>query len=495
MSRSIVRLLIGLSIFIGFLTVDHGSSAAQESGCPPAPTRVHVGSIAIVSEAGGPNGLNLRVQPGLGQGIILSIPLGAKVKVIAGPKCKAGYRWYEVSYDGKDGWTAEVGRDGVYNLDPESAPASFGTPEATPAVSQWSSGPWPYDLIIGVWRGDADCHVMPDFDANNVCPMRLEIQRGPDGSLTITEEGIPPATSDGEHYNVNGDHYTYCFMLYDAGNSAYPKGDACFWPIDSNSIGFNQEIDSSGIGSNQGRINVSQGGHAWGTLTRVGTAPVVPNIQSGSNQGAQPEPFAGQDETVTTPPAWCSIPLIGALCKNFYVKAGELKCQPQCMRTARENRPDMSEWIPPKADGSTTPADVVAAARKQKPFTWNNQQQIVSLRTTSAAEAGDLVVWPKGCSGVPFVGGHIGYVESVSGIILTVTDSNWGKPISETTCSSREHIQLMILPCMQFITSPTPWPGSPDSSSPGQDTPSAQPSNTCNGYQGLNWLKCVMGFR
>ena len=79
-------------------------------GAPPS--RLTVGSTAHVTP-GAPN--DLRDAPG-GQSIA-KIPGGAAFNVLAGPTCANGIAWWQVSYNGQVGWTAE-GQGSTYYLEP-----------------------------------------------------------------------------------------------------------------------------------------------------------------------------------------------------------------------------------------------------------------------------------------------------------------------------------------------------------------------------------------
>ena len=93
----------------------------QDGNCPSAPARLKQADIAVVTVGDGET-LNLRVFPGLKQEIIVKIPAYTYVTIIAGPICDGGYRWFEVGWEGKDGWSAEVGPDGEYNMIPNDSP-------------------------------------------------------------------------------------------------------------------------------------------------------------------------------------------------------------------------------------------------------------------------------------------------------------------------------------------------------------------------------------
>ena len=87
------------------------------SDCPSAVARLSPGNIARVSDYD-PYSLRVRSQPGLGNTILFQIPIYEMFTIISGPRCVDGYRWYEVGYNGRSGWSAEVGPDGLYNMVP-----------------------------------------------------------------------------------------------------------------------------------------------------------------------------------------------------------------------------------------------------------------------------------------------------------------------------------------------------------------------------------------
>jgi surface antigen len=89
----------------------------QEGGCPSAPAQLKSGDIAVVTISDA-NNLNLRLQPGLSQETIAKIPKDDSIAILAGPVCKDGFRWYKVGYQGQEGWSVEVGPEGLYSLFP-----------------------------------------------------------------------------------------------------------------------------------------------------------------------------------------------------------------------------------------------------------------------------------------------------------------------------------------------------------------------------------------
>jgi surface antigen len=89
----------------------------QDDICPAMPAQLSPGNIAIVTISNA-NNLNLRLFPGLTQEIIGRIPKDASVSVVDGPVCKDGFRWYKLNYEGQEGWSVEVGPEGLYSLFP-----------------------------------------------------------------------------------------------------------------------------------------------------------------------------------------------------------------------------------------------------------------------------------------------------------------------------------------------------------------------------------------
>ncbi len=199
------------------------------------------------------------------------------------------------------------------------------------------------------------------------------------------------------------------------------------------------------------------------------------------------EPFGGQEENNPSKPEWCSIPIIGSLCKSFYLQASDLTCDPQCMKTARNLRPDMNYW----ASDRHTPADVVEAASLKTPFKlsdgWTYTVHVRAETENDPITAKDLIFWPKDCQKVPYEGGHIGYVESISGNSIWITDSNWGKASPEGVCASRSNVKIELESCMVFISNPE-ITYEFDLSLPTTDTPSATLKQSI-----LDWFKNLFG--
>lgn len=76
---------------------------SEESWCTGT-FGLHAGVVAQVTP-----GLSnrLRSGPGLGYGVLGTIPPGNPLSIISGPSCSDGYTWWQVNYQGTVGWTAE----------------------------------------------------------------------------------------------------------------------------------------------------------------------------------------------------------------------------------------------------------------------------------------------------------------------------------------------------------------------------------------------------
>lgn len=101
---------------------------AQNAACPSAndlPPRLTAGTWArVVHDTAN----NLRAEPTTSSDRIGSIPGGDIFRVLDGPRCADGYVWWQVSYAGQTGWTAE-GNAGTAEYWLESL---AGQPEASP---------------------------------------------------------------------------------------------------------------------------------------------------------------------------------------------------------------------------------------------------------------------------------------------------------------------------------------------------------------------------
>jgi hypothetical protein len=95
-------------------------NGANVGVCPPAlPSRLQIGIKARVTP-GDPNALNTQPAPATKDPAskrLAPIPGGGIFRVIGGPVCAWGYRWWQVDYNGTIGWTAE-GENTTYWLEP-----------------------------------------------------------------------------------------------------------------------------------------------------------------------------------------------------------------------------------------------------------------------------------------------------------------------------------------------------------------------------------------
>ena len=93
-----------------------GQASVVQVDCPgAAPTRLSTGMRARVTP-GPPNTL----RDGPAGNRVGTIPGGGEFDILGGPSCSSGYLWWQVSYAGQVGWTAE-GVPGEYWLEPLQA--------------------------------------------------------------------------------------------------------------------------------------------------------------------------------------------------------------------------------------------------------------------------------------------------------------------------------------------------------------------------------------
>lgn len=413
------RVLFAFVLFFGLFASTKPANAAvlYDSSCPNAPARLKPGDIAVVSDKGGPNGLNLRVQPALGQQIIMSIPLYERVTIIAGPKCQDGYRWFEVGYNGQDGWSAEVGSDGVYNLDPNSPPTTQSGQSQGGLQQQTNS--WP-DNLIGTWENQMACPSNP----NNNCDVRVEIARDSSGQLQISvyENSVLVGTGVQQTTQGCGSGPGMCSPEYVfTGNYIVSLPDRGPVLDFYNSNGWLGELNYSGP---------------------------PPQVQSQAPTQTTPQQEAGTNQIQSDPnlpeqtnPSIADqiVELITTILGGKTVDAG-LRCEPQCMVEAQTIRKDMCDgtWI--TCDGSTDPMDVLAAAKNSS---------LVRVRSANEApKVDDLVIWPADVLGKDNKTGHIGVITAVNGTTITIHDANW-----KYDCKTRD-ITISIPKYLVFISKP-----------------------------------------
>lgn len=110
------------------------------SGCqyayPTAP--VAVGDVAMVTRFGA--GLRLRGSAALTGIQIRELPAGVRMRVLDGPLCSQGYRWWRVQIesDGQLGWVADSEPEGYWI---ERAPAPTATPTNEPFSVTFTANP------------------------------------------------------------------------------------------------------------------------------------------------------------------------------------------------------------------------------------------------------------------------------------------------------------------------------------------------------------------
>lgn len=96
-------------------------SASNDTTCPSKPAQLKVGKNAIVSSEQ-IDFIRMRELPDLQSEWIMDINAYEKVSIVSGPKCGDSFRWWKIGYEGKQGWAAEVGQTGIYNLIPDGDP-------------------------------------------------------------------------------------------------------------------------------------------------------------------------------------------------------------------------------------------------------------------------------------------------------------------------------------------------------------------------------------
>ncbi|HEX2907491.1 MAG TPA: SH3 domain-containing protein [Phototrophicaceae bacterium] len=107
MKRLTVCLLLLLTVIVPVYAQDAACSSAELP-------HLNVGQWARVAHD---TANNLRQDPDTSSTKIGNIPGGDIFRVLAGPQCAEGYAWWQVSYGGQTGWTAEGDAAG-YWLEP-----------------------------------------------------------------------------------------------------------------------------------------------------------------------------------------------------------------------------------------------------------------------------------------------------------------------------------------------------------------------------------------
>jgi len=116
-----------------------GPSTVVDSSCQGNPISLSSGDTAQVTP-GPPN--NLRRNSSTSSSIIGSIPGGGRFSVVGGPKCQDGYWWWQITYNGVTGWTAQgngsqlwIQRVGNQNSGQQTATGPQGNNNANPVVT------------------------------------------------------------------------------------------------------------------------------------------------------------------------------------------------------------------------------------------------------------------------------------------------------------------------------------------------------------------------
>lgn len=126
MKRTLTISLLLLLILLGLAGTNQASAQEWYYGCNQ-PGRLYVnGGGRVTTFPNLPN--RLRSHPSFSGVVIGHIPAGGYFYVVGGPECTSGLRWWQVSYNGMIGWTAEG--DGYLNYYLE--PAGFVPPTPTP---------------------------------------------------------------------------------------------------------------------------------------------------------------------------------------------------------------------------------------------------------------------------------------------------------------------------------------------------------------------------
>lgn len=529
----IVVLLVGSA----FGPIADPNIAGSDNSCPDANTMLSPGDTAVVSDQGSTFELDLRVQPGLNQKIIMSIPPYSYVTIIAGPKCMDNYRWYEVGFQGQSGWSAEVGPDGVYNL----------TPNFSSALGRDS-------FLIGIWGGDVNCWI--NYDAEpKTCHVEFQIQEE-SGEIYLTDNSLSKRgyTPDIWGHGLFGSYY--CFNLYKSGNSNYPMGQECVSPISSNSIGFYRELNWV---------------EASGTLTRVGeltVSPIVSPTTQSSGMGCEPANgkiqfgiinigpdvfviFCGERRLVPNPVTLDALGINRNMIDNMRMSDAELTAIPkgpdipditrdpagfQAFKNmydqAMSNQPapvvpvpDQSQPDPNLPDqknpsipdqivefltklfGGTTvdaaarcePQCMVEAGSYRKDLcdgswiTCNSMTDPMEVLTAAKSSnivrvrgadetpmKNDLIIWTSDIIGNGNTTGHIGVVTAVDKDSISIHDANW-----KLDCKTRDITISPIPKYLLFISGPNQ-----SSSNSGQTQTPQNSGDKCSQPTGWNVLLC-----
>lgn len=246
----------------------------QDGNCPNSPVKLKQGDIAVVTVANSDT-LNLRVQPGTKEKVITKIAPYTYVTVVSNPICNQGIRWFEIGFTfnnvAYDGWAAEVGSDGDYNMIPNGQQIPTQNPSnQSQSNSNQNSDVWP-DSLIGTWKGSLTCVV--NNGPRKSCEEKLEVVRQIDGKLIVSQDGNNLTTEQETYREIQetdgSTNYFYCFnQLQTQNGETVIWGELCLRVVDD----YDLEVKESDLG-----------GGEWGTLTRV-DEPTLSQQPQGSGQ-------------------------------------------------------------------------------------------------------------------------------------------------------------------------------------------------------------------
>ncbi len=107
----------------------------QIGDCPASDALLKPGDVAVLAKTD----LNQRVSPDYNSEVMdPPIPGNSTITIVGDPVCDKGVRWYQVTYNGRMGWSAEVGTKGEYHIYPAN-PAEDNQ-ESVPATQVPQSG-------------------------------------------------------------------------------------------------------------------------------------------------------------------------------------------------------------------------------------------------------------------------------------------------------------------------------------------------------------------
>lgn len=131
-----IRFLTVLLLLISpYFSLSH---AQDTSSCPLTdPLALTIGESGLV-KPGTSN--RVRSAPSLSGEVVFQIAGGTVFEVLGGPTCADGYRWWQVSSGGQDGWTVE-GDDSEYFLEVVEVNAPTATPAPEPASGDCELAP------------------------------------------------------------------------------------------------------------------------------------------------------------------------------------------------------------------------------------------------------------------------------------------------------------------------------------------------------------------